>query len=426
MGADFAFRAESHKSNWSKPFGRGVFMAQRILHLVNDLNGYGGAEMTLLRYLSERTEARADHHILALRDIGEGPSVGQDLAKLGIPIRSLGVTGAKSALFALPELLREARRARPDMISAWLYYPSLIAVLIRPFLKGSPQIVWHIRSLPYVRFADKPARYVTQRVLALFSHLPRIAIVTNSTAARRAHVDLGFSKRPGKWAVIANAIDPKRYAPNPALRAGLRSEWRVPSHGIVIGAIGRVVPEKAYPDYFLALAAAFAMLPAEMKSRIHIVIAGRGASRDDEAFVALAAATGLSHENIHLLGQRQDVPNILAGLDMFVLPSKSESFPNVLAEAMATGLPAISTDVGDCALVLGDRRFIAYPIKGETLADRIATMIKMSLDEREAIGRKNRERAMSVYTLARMVAGFDAVFARDKRIFQPAASPNRK
>lgn len=387
-------------------------MAQRILHIVNDLNGYGGAEMTLLRYLTERPEARQHHQIIVLRSIHDGPSVGVDLVRLGVQVKSLGVTGALSAILAMPALIREARATRPDIVSAWLYYPSLLAVLVRPFLKGFPRIVWHIRSLPYVRFADKPARYVTQRLLALCSYLPRIAIVTNSTAARRAHVDLGFSKRSDRWSVVANAIDAKVYAPNPGMRSGLRAEWRVPSHGIVIGAVGRVVPEKAYPEYFTALGEALAILPEEMRARVHIVVVGRGTSREDEGFAELAARSGLSHENMHLLGQRDDVPNILAGLDLFVLPSKSESFPNVLAEAMATGLPAIANDVGDCALVLGDRRFIASPVKGETLADKIRNVLKMPLDEREEVGRKNRERATHVYTLPRMIAGFDAVFTR--------------
>lgn len=401
-------------------------MAQRILHLVNDLNGYGGAEMTLLRYLTERPEARADHTIIVLRGWKDGPSVGMDLKQLGVRVKSLGVTGAVSALFALPALIREAKAAEPDIISAWLYYPSFLALLVRPFVKGFPRIVWHIRSLPYVRFSQKPARYITQRLLAVFSYFPRIAIVTNSTAARRAHVDLGYTKNPERWTVVPNAIDGKRNAPNPGMRSGLRAEWRVPSHGIVIGAVGRDVPEKGYADYFVALGKAVATLPDEMKKRIHIVVAGRGTSREDEGFAHLAAECGLSHENMHLLGQRDDVPNILAGLDVFVLPSKSESFPNVLAEAMATGLPAIATDVGDCALVLGDRRFIASNLKGETLADRIVAMLKLPLEEREEIGKKNRERATHVYTMARMIAGFDSVFTRDGRVFQLDASPNRK
>lgn len=401
-------------------------MAQHILHIVNDLNGYGGAEMTLLRYLSERPEMRQHHQIVVLRSVRDGPSVGIDLARLGVRVKSLGVTGAISTVLAFPALIREARATRPDIISAWLYYPCLLAVLVRPFLNGFPRIVWHIRSLPYVRFGDKPARYITQRLLALCSYLPRIAIVTNSTAARRAHVDIGFSKKPERWSVVANAIDAKIYAPNPGMRAGLRAEWRVPSHGIVIGAVGRVVPEKAYPDYFASLGDAFATLPEDMRARIHIVVVGRGTSREDQGFAELAARSGLSHENMHLLGQRDDVPNILAGLDMFVLPSKSESFPNVLAEAMATGLPAIANDVGDCALVLGDRRFVASHIKGETLADRILAILKMPLEEREQIGRKNRERATQVYTMPRMIAGFDAVFTRQHRPSQPDANPSRK
>ena len=139
----------------------------RILHLVIDLSGYGGAEMTLLRYLAQAPDAAARHRIVTLKGIRPGPSVGAEIERLGVTIVSLGINGLSDVMGALPRLLKEARGFRPDLLSAWLYYPSLIATLLAPLLPGSPRVVWHIRSLPYVSFRQKPARWLSQRLLAM-------------------------------------------------------------------------------------------------------------------------------------------------------------------------------------------------------------------------------------------------------------------
>jgi len=384
----------------------------KILHLVIDLSDFGGAEMTLLRYLSQ-TEAAADHHsVLTLKAIKPGPSVGADIMALGIPVHSIGISGVKSMLTALPHLVQEIKKQRPDVLSAWLYYPSLLAALLRPFLPNRPRLVWNIRSLPFVTFKHKPARWIAQRVLAILSNVKSVQIVSNSEASRQAHGAIGFRTSPKTWAVIPNAVDTKRYAPNRAARAAIRAELALTDTMIVIGAVGRNVPEKGYPDLFAAFEALRDDLPAALSEKLHLMIAGRNVTPDDPSIKALLARSRLPAERFHLLGPRQDIPDVLNAMDIFVMPSRSESFPNVLAEAMAVGLPAIATDVGDCRVVLNDDRFIATP---DLLARRMATMLSLSSQERESIGLNNRTRVEELYTESKMTAAFDAVF-------QPAAA----
>ena len=389
----------------------------KILHLVIDLSDFGGAEMTLLRYLSQ-TEAGADHHaVLTLKAIKPGPSVGAEIMKLGVPVHSMQISGVKSMLSALPQLVREIQTKRPDILSAWLYYPSLLASLLRPFLPHKPRLVWNIRSLPFVTFKSKPARWLAQRILAILSHLQSVQIVSNSEASRQAHGAIGFQTSTKTWTVIPNAVDTKRYAPNHTARAAIRAELALTDTMIVIGAVGRNVPEKGYPDLFAAFEALRDDLPAALSERLHLMIAGRNVLPDDPSIKALLARSRLPAERFHLLGPRQDIPDVLNALDVFVMPSRSESFPNVLAEAMAAGLPAIATDVGDCRVVLNDDRFIATP---DLLATRMATMLSLPAQERETIGLMNRKRVEALYTEAKMTDAFDAVF-------QPAAAmPSQK
>jgi glycosyltransferase involved in cell wall biosynthesis len=389
----------------------------KILHLVIDLSDFGGAEMTLLRYLSQ-TEAAAEHHaVLTLKAVKPGPSVGAEIMKLGVPVHSLSISGIKSMLEALPRLVQKIRKLQPEILSAWLYYPSLLATLLRPFLPHKPRLVWHIRSLPFVTFNSKPARWLAQRVLALLSHVQAVQIVSNSEASRKAHGAIGFRTSAATWTVIPNAVDTQRYAPNREARTAIRAELALTDTMIVIGAVGRNVPEKGYPDLFLAFEALRDDLPAALSERLHLMIAGRNVTPDDPSIKTLLARSRLPAERFHLLGPRQDIPDVLNAMDVFVMPSRSESFPNVLAEAMAVGLPALATDVGDCRVVLNDDRFIATP---DLLARRMAMMLSLSAQERETIGLTNRMHIEERYTEAKMTAAFDAVF-------QPAAAmPNLK
>ena len=119
----------------------------------------------------------------------------------------------------------------------------------------------------------------------------------------------------------------------------------------------------------------------------------------------------LSAESLRrFLGARDDVPDLMNGFDIFVMSSISESFPNVLAEAMATALPCISTHVGDCARVLGDRNFIVPPRAPEALSASIINMKKSSKEQRAAIGAQNRARVIANYTPSMMIKAFDQIF----------------
>jgi glycosyltransferase involved in cell wall biosynthesis len=381
---------------------------RKILHLVIDLSGFGGAEMTLLRYLSAQPDAAAHHHVLALRGLKPGASVGATLNAKGIDVQTLGIERITDLPRGLIALLRTLRSSHATVLSAWLYYPALIATLLRPFLPSKPRLIWHIRSLPYARFREKPFRWLAQRLLARLSSHPSLMIISNSEAARDAHATLCYDI--AHWQVIPNAIDPERYQPDETKRASMRSSLNIHDNQFVVGAVGRDVPEKGFSDLITAYGQLLHGLPKDDQGKLILMIVGRGITAEAPSFKTLLDAYKIPVSSIRLLGARDDVPDVMNAFDLFVMSSISESFPNVLAEAMATALPSISTDVGDCATVLGDKLFIIPPHAPEALAEAIQTIKTLSKEQCAEIGARNRTRVISNYAPEKMINAFDRAF----------------
>jgi glycosyltransferase involved in cell wall biosynthesis len=124
----------------------------------------------------------------------------------------------------------------------------------------------------------------------------------------------------------------------------------------------------------------------------------------------LASELGIS-SRIHLLGERQDIPTIMSGLDLFVSSSDNEGFSNVLGEAMACGIPCVATDVGAAReVLLGVGRLVP---SGEpfALGAAISEMLSLSGERRAAIGVRGRMRIEERYSFERMVDRYATLYS---------------
>jgi len=206
-----------------------------------------------------------------------------------------------------------------------------------------------------------------------------------------------------KVTTIHNGVDSERFGS--AGRAEARESLGFPADAPVVGTVGRLDPVKDH----LGLVRAFAALaPSHPDARL--VIAGDGPCRDELA--TLVQSLGL-RARVHLLGERRDIPQVLAALDLFVLPSIAEGMSNTILEAMATGLPVVATRVG------GNPELVEDGVTGRLVPVRdhqaLVTAIAAYLDDplvRGLHGKASAERIRQHFSIEQMRRQYEELYHR--------------
>jgi len=143
---------------------------------------------------------------------------------------------------------------------------------------------------------------------------------------------------------------------------------------------------------------------------LRCVLIGRGMTPDNPELAALLDKLAL-RERVVLAGPTDDVPAAMNGLDLHVLASCAEGFPNVVAEAMACGVPCVVTDVGDAAYIVDGAGAVVPPEQPEALArGSEAALGEVAAKGRQRAGEAGRERVMALFDLARMVERYAGVW----------------
>ncbi|MBP9804768.1 MAG: TIGR03088 family PEP-CTERM/XrtA system glycosyltransferase [Candidatus Accumulibacter sp.] len=211
---------------------------------------------------------------------------------------------------------------------------------------------------------------------------------------------------PSKVTQIYNGVDVQRFRP---------ARVRQPIAGCpfsgadlwLIGTVGRMQVVKDQTTLVRAFIRAAAVSP-ELRNRLRLVMIGDGPLRTESQ--ALLQQAGLA-DLAWLPGQRNDVPEVLRGLDCFVLPSLSEGLSNSILEAMASGLPVIATDVGgNCELIeAGHTGELVPAAAAEAMARKIAAY---ALDPSRArvAGQAGRLATEQRFSLEAMTNGYQGLY----------------
>ena len=332
----------------------------KVLFVIDSL-GHGGAERSLVEMIPAVRAAGVETVIVALDD-RPGPLT-QDARHAGATVVHLRRRGL---LHRTLELRGIIKRERPTIVHTTLFVSDQIGRLAA-FGTGTRVISSLVNTIyDPVRLRDPNVRRHRLAVLRLIdgwtarhltAHLHAISSAVKESSSRALRV------APDRITVVGRGRDPARLgAPSHERRLRARAALDIPEDAQVILTVGRQEFQKGQ-EY---LVAAFDRLAGSHPQAV-LLIAGRPGHAT--TVLQTRCAQSEHRDRIHILGQRDDVPELLAAADVFAFPSRYEGFGGALVEAMALAVPAVVSDIGALREVVeGTGAVLVPPGDSEALA----------------------------------------------------------
>lgn len=338
----------------------------RIL-LFNRSLGSGGAERQLALLALELHRRQVPVAVAALYARGPWRKV---LEEAGVEVIDLAKTGRWDVVGCLWRSWRRFRAWQPDVIYSF-FGTGPIATVLKPQIPRA-RLVLSVRASDmdlglydwFVRWFDK-ANLLAMRYAD--------AIVCNSAAGRRHLLAQGVA-RAERIAVVPNGIEVSRYAFDADKRTHQRSAWNVKCSDRLVGIVARLDPIKGHSTFLSAAALALKGAPD-----LRFVCAGGGEGPLLGSLQAQAEKLGIA-DRVIWAGHCSDLTAVYSAMDLLVLASTSEGFPNVIGEGMACGLPVVATDVGDCREIVAEHGWIVSPGDAHALGQAILSASAATTD----------------------------------------------
>jgi glycosyltransferase involved in cell wall biosynthesis len=385
----------------------------------------GGAQ-EVVRTLSEGlVESGCPTVVCSFKD---GPLRAQ-IERLGIPVEVL--PQRRYSILAFPFYVREMLAIRHALVClVHKYHINVIQThLLRSldFLVATlrfgtqrPLVFWTVHNYNFrLRPEQLPRfRWLAGAKQAAHSWLyRRMAHWVNGFIAVSNDIEVGIHNTIGpvqeQIVIISNGVDTRRYQTT-VDRSGTRHELGFVKDEILCTVVGTLKEQKGHRYLIEAVAPLIALTP-----QLHILIVGDGELRG--SLETQVRAAGIE-DNVHFLGNRGDVPAILAASDIFVLPSLWEGLPMALIEAMASGLPVIATQVSGSQQVVEQGRSGILVPPGDVAALRQAIEDLLGDPERaKLLGKAAQRRIEEAYSARRQAEEHLVLYRREWGKTQVAA-----
>jgi len=368
----------------------------KVVYLIGTLD-IGGTEGQLVELVTRLDRRRFDPVVCCLTSSGPHHRV---LGAAGVPVEIVGFKGLRvfrhpvRVASELAGLGRFLKREQPAIVHAFLFWAYVIGAFAAK-AAGVPVMIASRRSLGCFKEGA-----LLQLLLERLANRMTDVILANSEAVK-ADVCRQEGLARERVRVIHNGVDVTRYAvqADPELWAdlGLAPDART------VGVVARLIDYKGHRVFLRACL----HLAERYPGAVFLII---GDGPDASVLAGLSRDLGL-RERVRFLGMRSDIPQLLPLLEVVVLPSLEEGFPNAVLEAMAAGRPVVATHVGGVpeAVVHGETGLLVPPGDPVALADAVGRLLHDPAQAKQ-MGLAGRERVSNRFNIDRMVRATEQVY----------------
>jgi glycosyltransferase involved in cell wall biosynthesis len=368
----------------------------RVCSIINGTGGEGGAERMLQRVIRHGNTPEFEHLVLSIKNFQQ---VAEELTAEGINVQSLNV---QADYYKLPkavlQLTSRIRRFKPDVVQSWMYMADFFGGIASHLAAPSTPMIWTIRHSTLDPVIDSRALRGCAAGCARLSRRVPSKIVLNSHAAVPIHAAAGYDE--SKMQIVPNGFDVSRFAPSEQLRLETRARLGIPENAPVIGRVARFHANK---DHLTFLKAATFVLKQRPDARF--LVCGEPQTISSAQVQQDIDSAGLT-DAAHLVELQSDIVPLNCAFDIATCSSITEAFPNVIGEAMSCGVPCVSTDVGDAAMIIGDTGCVVPAQEPQQFAEALLEILQLPAVNRRQLGEAARRRVVNNFELTHATGMF--------------------
>ena len=328
----------------------------KIIHIISSLD-FGGAEKTLFNIC--KNDKNNEHIIISLTNLGE---YGKILKKKNFSVHVCDMKSTIFSLFSFYCLIRILKKYKPDIVQTWMYHGDFVGSFAAR-IAGVKKIIWGIRHGNLEFGKSKLTTILISRLLAKLSwSIPKLIIVC-AKSAMNFHEKIGYDRK--KMYLINNGYDLSIFKKTKIKKTSIREVHKINKKTPLLATVGRYSYEKDHKNLFKAL-----KILKTKNFKFRYLLIGPKINYDNSELVSQIKMYNLE-DVVILLGIRKDIPIIMREIDLHILSSNSEAFPNVVAEAMACGVPCVVTNVGEASFIVGKTGWVVPPNNPVSLSNSI-------------------------------------------------------
>jgi glycosyltransferase involved in cell wall biosynthesis len=376
-----------------------------IIHVIPSLT-YGGAEKILLSII-KKSENKKQHLVITL---SKNNPMHQDFINADIHVQIFDLSSFIYLIINLFKLFYTLSKIsntykKKLIMMCWLYHGCAIGSIFY-FINNEINQIWciHNANLHYKYIGIKV--FLASKISSYFSKTVPRKIVYCSSSASVYHNKLGFNSDIG--IIIYNGIDALKYDINDAKRNEFRNQEGIINNELVLACIARFDPQKDHFNLFASLELFKRLYCANFK----VVLCGVGINTNNKALMSLIYKFNLE-DNVIIKGVVNDLSYVYSGIDLLILSSLSEALPNVLIEAMLSGVLCVSTNVGDTANIIANDGWLVEAKNPYELSNAIldANNTRLRIKDAKLMINKGRLRLINQYSLDAMYNNYKKLWA---------------